>query len=129
MQIRNAGIRLLGAMLVVVLVCLAGALPAGDKKDDKDKGEKRKGTVAGVLTAKGDNFIEVKADGEEKARKYVPHWVGGVPAKDGGFDKAILKQIGQLKIGSRIRLDWDFEERPRIVRIEVLKTAEPKDSK
>jgi hypothetical protein len=105
-------------ILMLGLVLGSSALTAGEKKGDKE--EKRKGTVVGVLTAKGDNYIELKADGEEKGRKYMPHWVGGMPAQGGGLDKAILKQIGQLKVGSRLRIDWDFDERPRIVRIEVL---------
>ncbi len=114
-------------MAFISIVVLAAGLPAGEKKAGKD--EKRKGTVVGVLTAKGDNFIEVKADGEEKARKYVPHWVGGKPADGGGYDKAILNQIRELKVGSRIRLEWDFEERPRVVRIELLKAAGTKQEK
>ena len=81
----------------------------------------------GLLTAKGDNFIEVKADGEEKGRRYVPHWVGGAPAQGGGPDKKMLAVFEKLKVGSRIRLVWEFEERPRAVRIEVLKGPDGKD--
>jgi hypothetical protein len=119
----------IGIALVFIagFIGLATELPAGDKKAGKD--DKRKGTVVGVLTAKTDTYIDVKADGEEKARRYVPHWKGGMPEQGGGFDKAILKQIGELKVGSRIRLEWDFEERPRIVRIEVLKAASTKTDK
>jgi hypothetical protein len=95
-----------------------------DKKDDKDK--KRSGTVVGTLTAKGEAFIEVKADGEEKGRRYVPHWVGGLPAKGGGPDKKMLEVFKKLKIGDRLRLEWEFEERPRAVRVEVLKKADDK---
>ena len=61
---------------------------AQDRKDDKKKEETRKGTVTGLVTARGDNWIEVKADGEEKGRRYVPHWKGGLPANGGGLDKA-----------------------------------------
>jgi hypothetical protein len=89
-------------------------------KDDKKK-DKRGGTVVGTLTKKGDNFVEVKADGEEKARRYVPRWVGGLPAKGGGFDKKVLETFKKLKEGSRVRLEWEFEERPRVLRIEMLK--------
>jgi hypothetical protein len=111
-------------LLGAVLCSGAGALTAGDKKGDAD--EKRKGTIVGVLTAKGDSYIEVKADGEEKARKYVPHWVGGAPDMGGGPDKEMLKKIAPLKVGSRVRLEWEFDERPRVVRIEVLQAAKPK---
>ena len=43
---------------------VAGTLTAQEKKETKP--EARKGEVTGVVTAKGDNWIEVKADGEER---------------------------------------------------------------
>jgi len=89
--------------------------PAGDDP------EKKSGTVVGTLTAKGDTWIEVKADGEEKARRYVPNWVGGTPQQGGGPDKEIVKVIKDLKPGSRVRVEWKFEERPRVIKVEVLK--------
>lgn len=87
--------------------------------------KKKSGTVSGIVTAKEKNWIEVKADGEEKARRYVPRWIGGKPADGGGFDKKMLETFADLKIGSRIRLEWEFEERARAVKIELLKA--PKD--
>lgn len=105
----------------------AAVVSAQDKKEpDKKEPEKRGGTVTGVVTAKGDNWIEVKADGEEKARRYTPNWVGGAPAQGGGFDKNTLKDIAGLTVKSRIRLEWTFEERPRIKKIEVIKKADDK---
>jgi hypothetical protein len=97
-----------------------------EKKDDKKSEEGRKGTVTGVVTAKGDNWIEVKADGEEKARKYVPHWRGGNPDKGGGPDKEMVAEIKKVAVNSRVKLDWEFEERARVVKIEVLKKPEDK---
>src|SRR5437763_475435 len=87
------------------------------------KEEEKKGTVIGEVTAKGDGplWVEVKADGEETARRYVPNWVGGVPAQGGGPDKTMVKQIESTALGARVKLDWKFEERPRVVKIEVLK--------
>jgi hypothetical protein len=98
---------------------------AGQKKAEPV--EKKGGTVVGTLTAKDDSptkaYIEVKADGEAKARKYTPHWVGGAPAQGGGFDKKTVAAIKAVKVGSRVRVEWDFQERPRVVRLEVLKAA------
>jgi hypothetical protein len=128
MTIRGVVANLLGGALLLGLIAIAPELTAGEKEKKSDKDEKRKGTVVGLLTAKGENYVEVTADGEEKARKYVPHWVGGAPAQGGGPDKAMLKQIAQLKVGSRIRLDWEFEERLRVVRVEVLKAPEGKEA-
>ena len=98
---------------------------AGDHKKD----EKRGGTVTGVVTAKGDTWIEVKGDGEEKGRKYVPHWRGGNPADGGGLDKKMLAEIKAVPVKSRVRLEWTFEERPRVEKIEVLKKPETEKKK
>lgn len=109
-------------------LCL-GTATADDKKDEKKaekKSEERKGTVTGVVTAKGDNWIEVKADGEEKARKYVPHWKGGLPKDGGGPDKEMVAKIKDTPLNSRVKIDWEFEERARVVKIEVLKKGAEK---
>jgi hypothetical protein len=110
---------------LLVLVCGICAI-AQDKKDEKKKDEPRKGTVTGIVAAKGDNWIEVKADGEEKARRYVPHWKGGLPKDGGGPDKDMVAKIKETAVNSRVRLEWEFEERARVVKIEVLKKPEEK---
>jgi hypothetical protein len=101
---------------------LFGTLQADEKKPAKP--EKKTGTVTGAVTAKEKNWIEVKADGEEKARRYTPRWIGNA---GGGLDKDMLKQFADLKIGSRVRMDWEFDERARAVKIEVLKEASKKE--
>ncbi|MCS7020625.1 MAG: hypothetical protein NZ703_04080 [Gemmataceae bacterium] len=106
-----------GAVVMGVLLGWVALVTA----QESPKEEKRKGTVVGVVTAKGENWLEVKADGEEKARRYVPHWRGGLPDQGGGFDKAMLAQIRITPVGSVVRLEWEFEERPRVVKLEVLK--------
>jgi hypothetical protein len=68
----------------------------------------------------------VKADGEEKGRRYVPHWKGGA---SGGFDKDIVKAIAEVPLKSRVRVEWSFEERPRVDKIEVLKKGEGEKEK
>jgi hypothetical protein len=109
------GVRNLAIALTVLLAC-AWVARADDKKS---------GTVTGIVIAKDKNWIEVKADGEEKGRRYVPRWIGGKPADGGGLDRKMLKTIADLKIGSRVRLEWEFEERARAVKIELLRA--PKD--
>jgi hypothetical protein len=113
-------------LLLTGLLAFAVTPARADEKkaEEKKADEVRKGTVAGVLAGKGDNWIEVKADGEEKARRYVPHWRGGLPKDGGGFDKKILEQVKEIPLKSRVRLEWSFQERPRIDKIEVLKKAE-----
>jgi ferric-dicitrate binding protein FerR (iron transport regulator) len=82
--------------------------------------EARGGKVIGVVTSRGEAFIEVRADGEEKPRRYMPNWVGGA---GGGFDKGMLAAIGRTPVGNRVRLDWKFEERPRVTKLEVIAPA------
>ncbi|MFL5339443.1 MAG: hypothetical protein ACJ8F7_04680 [Gemmataceae bacterium] len=112
-------------LLGVVAAALLGGVATADEKKDEKKG----GTVAGLVTAKDKNWIELKADGEEKARRYVPKWVGGTPAQGGGPDKKILEAIAAVKVGSRVRLEWEFEERARVVKLDVLKAAEKDETK
>ena len=107
------------AVLVVVLAVALTGRAEEPKKKDADEG--KKGTVTGTVTAKGDNWIEVKADGEEKARRYMAHWRGGLPKDGGGPDKEIVVKIKEVPLKARVRLEWSFHERPRVEKIEVLK--------
>jgi cyclic lactone autoinducer peptide len=106
--------------LIALGVCSHHA--AQPKEPEKIK----KGRAIGVLTAKSANYIEVKADGEEKRRKYVPRWIGGDPAQGGGLEKDMLKTFQALKIGNRVQIDWLFEERFRAVKVVVLKVPQTK---
>src|SRR5262245_13691328 len=65
------------AALALSLAAGRAAIPNPDEKKAAKNGEEsRKGAVTGVVTAKGETWIEVKGDGEKKARRYVPHWRG-----------------------------------------------------
>ena len=115
-------IRFLVVSLILGMSCGSMALAQDkDKKKEKNPLEGKKGTVIGMLTNKGPAFIEVKADGEEKGRRYIPHWVGGSPAKGGGPDKNMLKIIHDLKVGSRLEVQWEFEEHVRVIGVKVLR--------
>jgi hypothetical protein len=115
-----------GLFVLLLGIFVLGA-SAQEKKKEADANEEKKGKTVGTLTERSDKFIEVKADGEEKARRYVPRWVGGDPAQGGGFDKAMVKAFNQLKIGSRVEVDWVFEERFRAIAVKTL--APPRDAK
>ncbi len=117
--------QLLGVTLFVLALALMAGSSVAQEKKEKDPLEGKKGKTIGTLTEKGDNFIQVKADGEEKGRKYVPQWVGGDPKQGGGPDKKMVATFKELKIGSRIEVEWLFEERLRALKVTVL--APPKD--
>lgn len=121
---RVAAALLLG--IGAMAISLSAGIAQDGKKDEKPAVEERKGTVTGTVTAKGDTWIEVKADGEEKARKYVPHWSGGLPKDGGGLDKAMIAEIKKVPLKSRVELKWAFEERPRVEAIKILKKGEEK---
>jgi hypothetical protein len=108
------------------VLSFVGLATVGPRTAAEEQDEGRGGTVVGVLEGKGENHIELKADGEERARRYVPRWVGGLPKDGGGPDKEMVKAIRELKVGSRLRIEWKFEERPRVLKIEVLKAPEKK---
>ena len=114
----------------VAWLLAAGLLGLASVSADDKKDEKRKGTVTGVVTKKDDGgkWVEVKADGEEKPRKYVPHWRGGAPADGGGPDKTMVAELKKVPLKSRVRLEWVFEERPRVEKIEVLKKGDGPDA-
>jgi hypothetical protein len=119
-----------GSITVLALVAFAAGAQEKDKKEEKGKS----GTAIGILVAKDKAWIELKADGEEKPRRYVPHWVGGNPADGGGPDKKMLKVFHDLTVGSRIEVKWEFEERLRAVEVKVLRPAPrkvnlPKDAR
>ena len=116
---------------VTALLLNASAVYAQEKQEEKkDQPTGKHGKVIGVLVGIGKEkkAIEVKADGEEKARIYVPHWVGGAPAQGGGPDKKMLEVFSKLKIGSRVEVKWEFEERLRAVEVKVLRLP-PGDKK
>ena len=89
-------------------------LKAPERKEEPKEDEK-KGTVTGKLTAKDKNWIEVQADGEEKARRYYVYR-GGTPE--------MLNAIKEVAVNSRVRVEWLFSERLRVMKLEVIKPAE-----
>jgi hypothetical protein len=96
-------------MLRVILLatfCASCGEAVAQKKEDAE----RRGAVVGIATAKGGYWIEIKADGEEKARRYFC-----------GSNQAALKAVKTTEVGSRVRLEWRYEEVFRVVAIELLK--------
>lgn len=117
--------RLLASFGLLGTLLLAFTAAGAQEKKAEDKAQKagKHGKVVGILVGIGKEkkSIEVKADGEEKARVYVPHWVGGAPAQGGGPDKKMLAVFSKLKVGSRVEVTWEFEERLRAIEVKVLR--------
>ena len=114
----------------VSLFTLALLIACGFSADaqDKDK-KKRTGTVTGELKARKDApnkinvFVDVLADGEEKARTYR---VAYDPKVKGPMPE-VLKAVKEAPIGSRVRLEWVEGEGFNITAFQVLKKASDKN--
>jgi hypothetical protein len=86
---------------------------------EKKNALEKKGTVVGVVTdRKEKGWLEIKADGEEKGRRYFRF----------GNRPEVNKTIDPVRIGDRVRVEWESRsEGPHIAGVEVLKkSADPK---
>ncbi len=95
----------------------------------------KSGSTTGVITAKenskalpGIELRCVKEKDKDKTsilERFTARWEGG-DGKDAGPNKDTIKQISELHIGDKVKIDWSFDERKRIEKIEVLEAAAPK---
>jgi hypothetical protein len=100
----------LGAAFITVVIMLqTGAVHA-----------QQTGVTEGVLTAKGETWIAVQADGVHESTKLVPCWIGGLPQNGGGLDKRMLALFQQLVVGSRLKVAWVRGEHLCVTAIQVL---------
>ena len=101
-------IRIVWLVFVCGLVCQSAA---GAESERSKSGE-----VVGVVTAKGDIWLDVKPERGETER-YLPRWVGGSPREGGGLDRRMIRKLREIGLGDRVRLRWVFEDRRRVVEI------------
>jgi hypothetical protein len=81
---------------------------------------KKSGELFGILTSKGQAWIEVKED-EGFTHRYLSPWHGGSPTNGGGFDQEILGQIEDLVVGNRAWLSWYWDGHLRVKKLRVIK--------
>ena len=117
-------VRWAGLAAVAATFLTAAVLRAEEEAPPPPAEEPQSGTVTGILTAKGEGWIEVKAEGEKESRRYLPFWHGGMPDEGGGLDQAMVETIAKIPVTNLVRLEWKMEEHRRIVRLEVVKPAE-----
>jgi len=77
----------------------------------------KSGVVEGVLTAKGDTWIEILPKKGKYAERYTPQWIGGLAKNGGGFDKDILQVFTELNPGDQVGVKWLFDGQQRVVEI------------
>lgn len=99
----------------------------GERRAEGDGGHQwpQQGTFTGEVIAKTANSITVRDGKTGKALKMIPHWRGGMPADGGGFDKAMLRAIDGIRVGSVVRVEHEFVEHHRLVAIRVLEAPAP----
>jgi hypothetical protein len=107
-------VSVLALVTLVCALCYAIALWAQEKPAPTG------GTVIGILTAKGETWIEVKAEGEKEAVRYVPFWHGGTPNQGGGFDRQMIEIIKKIPVSNLVKLTWQMQEHRRIVSLETI---------
>jgi len=83
----------------------------------KDAGVIARGTVTGVVAAKGPAWVEIRSDSGKTAR-YIPQWVGGMPKDGGGPEKAMVGAIARLQVGQRVSVRWHVDHHLRVDAIE-----------
>lgn len=118
-------------LAVIALLCL---IPADanaferrknrENRENREEGDRNGGTLEGLLTTRSENFIEVRADGDDKPVKYTPLWKGD---RTGGPDKAMLAKFTELKSNTRVRLRWSQDDHGRHVEeIQTIAKDEPR---
>jgi hypothetical protein len=86
---------------------------------------KSKGKLDGILVAKGNAWIEVKDD-EGYPYRYLPSWIGGPPARGGGYDPQMLSLLEDIPIGNRVQLTWHWDGHLRVDRLKLLRPYKKK---
>ena len=109
---------------ILSFLAVLGALAVGPTSPTAGQDKRRTGALTGVVAGKGDSkdgkngWVEVRADGEEKGRRY---WPVADP-KGGGPHREILAAIRKVGVGDRVRLEWvDAGDGKDITKFEVLR--------
>ena len=105
---------------IMVIEKAAGEAGDGENaREGTDAPKVKAGTLVGVVTEKGDAWIRVKPE-EGESQRFMPRWIGG---KDGGLDKEMVRKIGTVRVGDKVRVEWVNEERLRVVALEILERS------
>jgi hypothetical protein len=81
---------------------------------------KKAGQLNGILSSKGDAWVEVVEDNGLVAR-YLAPWEGGSPSRGGGFHLKSLEKIKELVVGNRVFLDWFWDGHLRVKKIKHIR--------
>ena len=79
----------------------------------------RQGKMEGILSSKGDSWIEVLNDANQLHR-FIPQWHGKGPANGGHFNQETLQLINEIVVGNRVEVEWFYDGFLRMVDAEIL---------
>ena len=83
---------------------------------------KKSGVLEGILSAKGEAWIDVREDGGLLER-YLAPWSGESPARGGGFDLKTLGKFKELIVGNRVYLDWFWDGHLRVRKVREIRPS------
>ncbi len=64
-----------------------------------------RGSIRGILSSKGDTWIEI-LDDQDQSFRFIPEWAGKGPANGGKFKTETIEMIEQLIVGNRVEVKW-----------------------
>jgi hypothetical protein len=114
---RSMFVRVLAGAVVTSGLWGAPSLQAAEKKPPRPAAPRaapQGGKVVGIVTAKSDKDIMVKADGESEARRYLLVPEGGTPKAD---LQAALKTVF---VPNLVVLEWQGQDQPVVANIRVI---------
>ncbi len=83
---------------------------------------KQSGKLLGILTSKGEAWVQVKEDGGLVSR-YLAPWQGGSPSRGGGFNLKSIERFKELVVGNRVWIEWYWDGHLRVNKIKELKPS------
>ena len=103
--------RLICMVMAAAMMASAAVTHAANHKEGD------KGAFIGTVTEKAATWFRAKNDTDSE--RFMPRWIGGLPADGGGLDKDIVAKIKTLKVGDKVEVKWEFTENLRAVEITV----------
>ena len=79
----------------------------------------KKGELQGILTSKGEAWLEVKDD-KGFLHRYLAPWEGRGPSRGGSFNKEIITLIDSLVVGNRVLMQWYWNGHLRVENVQVI---------
>ena len=79
----------------------------------------QKGELQGILTSKGEAWLEVKDD-KGFLHRYLAPWEGKGPTRGGSFNKEIITLIDSLVVGNRVLMQWYWNGHLRVENVQVI---------